>query len=178
MTVTDKHQFQLAFPDSNAITVFTDPIGGDVDGQLALTDERRKLMHTAMTHCSSLSTTTGYVHRPLGMSVSLERGNGAILPLPIYFNDAGNGNIYFRAKGNEFFVVLTEKQTKESSNENARLTFFFGGPKSHILYITKSPPAAHTVTLEKKNWLARDQDFDRGFADGDWVNYHIQVDGR
>ncbi|RUS26292.1 hypothetical protein BC938DRAFT_470965, partial [Jimgerdemannia flammicorona] len=74
---------------------------------------------------------------------------------------------------------LTEKPTKESSKEgsdDARLTFYFGGPKSHILYITRSPPSAHRATLGKKNWVKQDPDFDRGFADGDWVNYHIQVD--
>lgn len=175
LTAADKQQFKLAFPDSD-VTVICDPVTGDVDGQLTLTIDRKKLMTTAMLHCA-LPSTTAFVHRPLGMSVALERGKGAILPLPFRFRVAGDGNIYFRTKGSEFYVVLTEKQTKEGGS-GERLTFFFGGPRSHILYITKSPPSAHRMTLDKKNWVARDTDFDRGFGDGDWVNYHIQMDSK
>lgn len=175
----DKEELKLAFPDDKDPIVICDPVGDDFnETTIPSTPERIKITQAVMEHFLVQPTSAKNVPRPLGMSVSLERGTGDILPLPVQFPIAGEGNIYFRAKGSEFFITLTENQTRQSNSNDERLTFYFGGPKAQMLYITEKAPTAHRMTLDKKNWLAQDPDFDQGSREGDWVNYHIQISSK
>jgi len=94
--------------------------------------------------------------------------------IPLKAVDGKPFHITFKAKGRNFFIVLSNTEDDGDPKKREAYTIFFEGSRTGEVYISKTSPKGHEkVKLDPKQKLVSVNYFNMGLNTDDYVYYHI-----
>lgn len=94
--------------------------------------------------------------------------------IPLKAVDGKPFHITFKAKGRNFFIVLSNTEDDGDPKKREAYTIFFEGSRTGEVYVSKSTPKVHErIKSDPKQKLGSVSYFNMGLNTDDYVYYHI-----